>query len=192
MQARGPRYWLCIIPTGGIDAIYATDPRTRDEVASGVDVPYKPEEIVEASGMRLGPLFRGLSAWVPKLTIVNGVAVNTANHHTGLLQLTRLRTATTRWTPSAFEIIGAHRDGQALGYMSIGAQYATAYTPSMFGEPSEGAYGPAQTSLFKLLDQLSPEELELAGRVAAEHAAGQPSRLIDEPVARPNLFRPLA
>lgn len=170
-QAKGPRYWLCLVPAGGMDAIYTTDPRTRDEVASGLDVPYKPAEIVEAAGVRLGPLFRGLSAWAPKLTILNGVAVNTANHHTGLLQMARLRTSTTRWTPSAFEIIGAHRDGQALGYMSIGAQFAAAYTPSMFGEPTEGAYGPAETSLFKLLDQLTPEELELAGRVAADHAA---------------------
>lgn len=170
-HAKGPRYWLCIVPAGGVDAIYTTDPRTRDEVASGVDVPYKPAEIVEAGGMRLGPLFRGLRAWAPKLTIVNGVAVSTANHQTGLLQMARLRTSTTRWTPSAFEIIGAHRDGQAVGYLSIGAQFAAAYTPSMFGEPIEGAYGPAATSLFKLLDQLAPEELALAGRVAAEHAA---------------------
>jgi len=170
-QARGPRYWLCIVPAGGMDAIYTTDPRMRSEVASGVDVPYKPAEIVEAGGMRLGPLFRGLTAWAPRLAIVNGVAVNTANHHTGLLQLARLRTSTTRWTPSAFEIIGAHRDGAAVGYLSLGAQYTTAYTPSMFGEPDDGAYGPADTTLFKLLDKLTPEELELAGRVMAEHAA---------------------
>lgn len=171
VQARGPRYWLCIVPAGGMDAIYTTDPRTRNEVASGVDVPYKPAEIIEAAGMRLGPLFSGLRAWAPKLAIVNGVAVNTANHHTGLLQIARLRTSTTRWTPSAFEIIGAHRDGQAVGYLSVGAQFATAYTPSMFGEPDEAAYGPAATSLFKLLDQLAPEELALAGRVLGEHAA---------------------
>jgi hypothetical protein len=170
-SAKGPRYWLCIVPAGGMDAIYTTDPRTRDQVASGVDVPYRPADIVEAAGTRLGPLFRGLSAWAPRLAILNGVAVNTANHHTGLLQMARLRTATTRWTPSAFEIIGAHRDGQAVGSMSIGAQFAAAYTPSMFGEPGEDAYGPAATSLFKLLDQLAPEELALAGRVAADHAA---------------------
>jgi uncharacterized protein (DUF1501 family) len=170
-QAKGPRYWLCIVPAGGMDAIYTTDPRTRNEVASGVDVPYKPAEIIEAGGMRLGPLFGGLKAWAGRLAIVNGIAVNTANHHTGLLQLARLRTSTTRWTPSAFEIIGAHRDGTAVGCLSIGAQYATAYTPSMFGEPDDGAYGPVGTTLFKLLDKLAPEELELAGRVMAEHAA---------------------
>jgi uncharacterized protein (DUF1501 family) len=169
--ANRPRYWLCVVPAGGIDAIYTTDPRTRSEVASGVDVPYQPAEIVEAAGMRLGPHFRGLSAWASRLAIVNGVAINTANHHTGLLQMARLRTSTTRWTAAALEIIGEHRDGQALGHMSLGAQFTTAYTPSMFGEPSEAVYGPPKSSLFELLDHLTPEELDLTGRVAAEHAA---------------------
>lgn len=169
--AKGPRYWLCVIPSGGMDAIYTMDPRTSNEVAAGVDVPYKPSEIVEAGGLRLGPLFKGLAPWASRLSVVKGIAVNTANHQTGLLQAARIKTSTSMWTPSALEIIGAHRDGQAVGYMSLNAPFATAYTPYDFGEPFQAAYGPPSTSLFAQLDALSPEELELAGRVMADNAA---------------------
>jgi hypothetical protein len=154
-----------------MDAVYTTDPRTKGEVAAGIDVPYAASEIVETKAARLGPLFRGLAPWMSRLAIVNGVQVNTANHHTGLLQAARLRMNTARWTPSALEIIGAHRDGQAVGYLSLNAPLATAYTPSYFGEPFPGNYGPAATSLFSLVDRASPEELETVHRVMSEHAA---------------------
>jgi uncharacterized protein (DUF1501 family) len=169
--AKGPRYWLCVVPSGGMDAIYTTDPRTSTEVAAGVDVPYEPHEIVEAGGLRLGPLFKGLAPWSSRLSVIKGVAVNTANHQTGLLQAARIKTSTSNWTPSALEIIGAHRDGQAVGYMSLNAPYANAYTPYDFGEPFKAAYGPPTTSLFALIDSLSREELETAGRVMGDNAA---------------------
>ena len=54
---RGPRYLLSIYLSGGIDAVLTTDPRTRSEVEPGVDLPYAPDRIVEASGLRLGPSF---------------------------------------------------------------------------------------------------------------------------------------
>jgi len=166
----GPRYWLQIIPGGGIDAVYTTDPRTTKSVKSGVDVPYKPNEIVEAKGMQLGPHFKALAPWSSKLAIINGVRVYTANHHTGMQQLARLRTRVTSRSQSAFEILGAHRQGQAVGAVSLGISPHTAFTPHFLGTPAPMIYG-SKIDMFTVLDTMTPEDLDLAARTMERHAA---------------------
>src|SRR5262245_43492526 len=107
-----PRYWLHIVLTGGPDAIWTADPKTRADVKQGVDVPFEPHAITSAGEISFGPLFAPLAGVADRLAIVNGVLVRTANHYTGIEQAARLRTRTTMRTPAAFDIVGAHRDSQ--------------------------------------------------------------------------------
>ena len=167
---RGPRYWIQLVPGGGIDAVLTTDPREPKNVKAGVDVPYRPDEIVDAHGMQLGPHFKALAPWSSRLAVVNGVRVNTANHHTGMEQIVRLRTRTTWHSSSAFEILAAHREGQAVGTVSLGTGNATAFTENYLGMPSPFLYG-SKVDLFTVLDDMSPEDLALAAATVERHAA---------------------
>jgi uncharacterized protein (DUF1501 family) len=120
---RGPRYFVSIFLSGGIDAIYTTDPKAASEVESFVDVPYAKNAIVEAGDVRLGPHFAPLARHVSRLAIVNGIQVHTANHNTGTEQFVRMRTRTHPQMPPFFQLVGRHRDSQAIGWIgwSFGA-----------------------------------------------------------------------
>ncbi len=111
----GPRYFVSIFLSGGIDPVYTTDPKIRAEVEPWVDVPYGPEAIVEAGDVRLGPHFAPLAPLAPHLAILNGIALRTANHTTGSEQFLRMKTGTRPAMPSLLQLLGQHRDGQALG-----------------------------------------------------------------------------
>lgn len=169
-----PRYWLRIIPAGGVDAIYTTDPRTRKEVRAGVDVPYEAKEIVEAGGLRLGPSFQPLVPFAGRIAFVNGILVNTANHYTGLEQAVRLRLRTTLESTSALDVIGSRRDRQALASLAIGTNLWVEHTPQYFGAPCWGCFG--KTTLLEQADALTVDELSLLADVAAEEAASMARR----------------
>src|SRR5512141_1656683 len=64
-----PRFYLQIIPQGGMDTIYTTDPKKASEVESGIDVPFGAGEIVEGAGYRLGPSLKSLARWMPRLAV---------------------------------------------------------------------------------------------------------------------------
>ena len=82
-----------------------------------VDVPYGRDEIVEAGALRLGPNFAPLAPVVGRMAIVHGVALRTANHNTGSEQFLRMKTGTRPEMPSLLQLLGEHRDGQAVGCM---------------------------------------------------------------------------
>lgn len=151
-----PRYWVHIIATGGIDTVYTTDPRARSDVAPGVDVPYPADKIVTAGNLTLGPHFAALAPLADRLTVVNGVLVRTANHYTGLEQSARMRTKTTMRTPGVFELIGAHRDSQALASVTLNATLRQAHTAGFFGSSARGDFG-GGAGVLELLDRLDPE-----------------------------------
>jgi uncharacterized protein (DUF1501 family) len=113
----GPRYFLSIFLSGGIDPIYTTDPKVRADVEPWVDVPYARDSIVDAGAVQLGPHFAPLAPVVSRLAIVNGVQLRTANHNTGTEQFLRMRTGTRAQMPSLLQLLGLHRDGQAVGCM---------------------------------------------------------------------------
>ena len=113
----GPRYFLSIYLSGGIDAIFTTDPRTPADVEPGVDVPYGRDEIVEAGALRLGPTFAPFAKVAGRMAIVNGVGLRTANHNTGAEQFLRMKTGTVAEMPSLLQLLGEQRDGQAVGCM---------------------------------------------------------------------------
>lgn len=172
-----PRYWLQIVPGGGLDAVLTTDPRTRSQVKAGVDVPYPASKIVDAGPFQLGPTFADLARHADNLAIVNGILVKAANHYTGMEQLTRLRTSTTPRTPSCVDIIGAHRDSQAVGHVILNAIFREARTLGALSDPVGDVFGgDAEAAghpdgLFGVLDQLSAQELADLAEVMRREAS---------------------
>jgi uncharacterized protein (DUF1501 family) len=153
-----PRFYLQIIPQGGLDAVYTTDPRTTREVDPGIDVPYPAGDIVEAGGTRLGPSFRALAPWMPRLAIINAFHQNSANHVSGLAHITRYKSRATFETPTLFDILGSRRRGEATGAISIGAGFPSGFSAQFLGAPSEVVFG-ARPGLFEHLDRADPEDL---------------------------------
>jgi uncharacterized protein (DUF1501 family) len=164
-----PRYWIHVVMTGGLDAVWTTDPKTLADVKAGVDVPYRPDQILTAGDLRLGPLFEPLLPVANRLTIVNGVLVRTANHYTGIEQCARLRTMTTMRTPAAFDIIGAHRDSQALASVTLNASLRQAHTAGFFGTSAEGDFG-GGASVLAEIDSLDAEARHELARVLGDRA----------------------
>ena len=135
----GPRYFLSIYLSGGIDAVASTDPKLREEVESWVDIPYPASSIVEAGALRLGPNLAPLAPFASRLTLVNGVGLHTANHQTGAEQFLRMRTGTRPQMPSLFELLGRGKDTQAIGCMDW--LFGASQFGWLFGKASQGERG---------------------------------------------------
>jgi len=133
----GPRYFVSIFLSGGIDPIYTTDPKVRADVEPWVDVPYGPDAILDAGAIRLGPHFAPLAPLAPRLAILNGIALRTANHNTGSEQFLRMKTGTRPEMPSLLQLLGQHRDGQAVGcvdWLFGAAQFSRLFDATHAGE----------------------------------------------------------
>lgn len=89
-----PRTLLQIVLRGGFDPVLVTDPKDREEVATGVDIPYRDRDVLERGGRRFGPALRVLGSLVETLTVVRGVRVYTASHPAALRRLLELRNET--------------------------------------------------------------------------------------------------
>lgn len=124
----GVRSIVLIHLDGGIDPVLTTLPRHRDQVHAEVDVPYEPEEIAGSEAVPLGPHFRDLAPFADRLAILNGVAVDSANHETGWVQVPRLRTRAFATMPTILDIIGGHRDSQPLATLHFGQNRRTMYS----------------------------------------------------------------
>lgn len=120
-----PRYIVTILLSGGMDAIWTTDPRERGEVEAGVDLPYPATAIVEAGALQLGPHLAPLAAVADRLSLINGVRVGTANHNWGWLQFDRLRTGVDERMPIIGSLLGEARDGQPLAVVQLPRDEAT-------------------------------------------------------------------
>lgn len=114
-----PRYFVTIMLSGGIDAIWTTDPRERREVEAGVDLPYPASQIVEAGGLKLGPHLAPLAPVAQRLSVINAVQMATANHTWGWLQFDRLRTRIDERMPVIGSLLGEARDGQPLAVAQL-------------------------------------------------------------------------
>jgi len=146
-KARGCRYFVQIIPRGGIDAILTTDPKPRSELESWVDKPFDEGDVVAAGGHVLGPHLRPLAPFADRLVIIKNLAVQTAVHEVGLDYAAALRTEVTPDVPAIIDVLGAHRDGQPLASVTFGFQSGT--FPS---------------SLFASFDGADPEDLAALAR----------------------------
>lgn len=164
-----PRFYLQIIPQGGMDSIYTVDPKTTNEVEAGVDVPFAASEIIESNGSRLGPCFKPLAKWLPQVAIVNAVRQNSANHLSGLANVLRCKTATTVGTPSLLEIIGSRRQREATGAINIGTVMNSAFSPAFLGSPDKLTFGD-RPGLFEHLEQADPQDLVDAAKALRREA----------------------
>jgi hypothetical protein len=162
--AARPRCYLQIIPSGGMDAVYTLDPKTTREVAKGIDVPYRASAIVDAGAVRLAPTFGALKRWGPRFAVVNGFRQNSANHQSGLAHVTRCKSHTAPSMPTLLDILGTRRGDEAVGAVSIAADFATAFSPQYLGQPGKYFYG-NNAGVFDHLDRADPDDLRTAARV---------------------------
>ena len=166
----GPKFFLQIIPSGGIDAVYGADPKTARDVERGIDVPYPAGRIVTTRQAPLGPAFAPLAPWMPRLAIVNSFRQNSANHQSGLVHTTCCRATSVSGTPTLLDVLGARRTDGAVGAITIGTAFAAAFSPRYLGEPTTVQFGD-KPGLLEHLDQLDPHELGQAA-VALRREAG--------------------
>lgn len=171
-KQRGPRYFVTFFLRGGIDPVYTVDPKTRGEVADKVDVPYGANDIVDGGAMGFGPHFQKLQKWAPKMAVLRGVQVKTANHETGAFQTLRMRTGVTTGMPSLYDVIGQSRDSQPLASVTLGDLTSFEHSPGALAAPT-GVGGNGTTSL-DAVDALSDEEVDLLARVYQGHLARFP------------------
>jgi hypothetical protein len=180
-----PRFYLQIIPSGGMDAIYGADPKTAREVEAGIDVPYAARAIVDATVARLGPVFAGLRPHMTRLAIVNAFRQNSANHQSGLVNTTCCRHNATSGTPTLLDVLGTRRDGQAMGAISIGTAFSAAFSPAYLGEPTTMQFG-ARPGLLDHLDKAAPDDLTAAAHKLRRDAARFVARSSAERVTADN------
>jgi hypothetical protein len=162
---KGPRYFVTFFLRGGIDAVYTLDPKSKGDVEKNIDVPYNANEIVDAGTMTFGPHFAKLTKWAPKMAVVRGVQVKTANHETGAFQMVRMRTQVTTSMPSLYDIIGQERDeNQALASVTLGDLSSFEHSPGAVIAPT----GRGNTSL-DAIDEMSDEDVAILARVYKGH-----------------------
>lgn len=161
-----PRYFVTLFLRGGIDAVYTTDPKRKGEVEDRVDVPYEGNAIVDAGNIQFGPHFKPLAKWAPKMAVVRGVQVKTANHESGAFQMVRMRTRVTTSMPSLYDVIGQSRDGQPLGSVLLGEVSTFEHSPGALAAPT-GTEG-GKTAL-DMLDGLAEEDIAVLASVYKQH-----------------------
>jgi hypothetical protein len=181
-----PRFYLQIIPSGGMDPVYGADPRTPSKVQKGIDVPYKPRDIIDLKNTRIGPSFGLLAPHMDRIAIINGVRQNSANHHSGLLHVTCLRSTSVPGTPTMFELLGSRRTHEATGAVSMGFSWATPFSPKFLGVPAEDHFG-KPPGIFDHLDKLDGDDLRVAARALRREAATLKSQLPKESSTTANL-----
>jgi hypothetical protein len=169
LPARRPRYVVNFLLPGGMDSVYTLDPKRPGELEPGLDLPFAPGDITEGA-IPLGPQFKPLARWVDRMSVLQAVAVDTANHQTGHTQAIRLKTRPDRRMPGIFDIIGAHRDTQVLPSIYLNSIYSQDYSPTgFFGDPSTD-FG-HRSGLLETLDSTEPEDLMHLARGVRKNAA---------------------
>ena len=156
-----PRYHVFIFLSGGADAVYTADPRTKSEVAAEIDVPYGADAIKSfGKDVRVGPHLGMLGDHVRDLAIVKGVHTHVLNHVSGTHQFLRLRIGGAD-TPSICSVLASQRDTQAVGELYISFSGFDTFVPRFLGS-AESSEGP---DFFELLDQTSPEDLKRLAKI---------------------------
>ena len=153
---------MLIVLSGGIDSVLTTDPRTRGEVASGIDVPYLSTDIGTTHGLRYGPHLRAVAEASEDVCFVNGIAVRTAGHVPGMGQMVRLKIGYRGNEPSILDLIGSHRDGEALRSMVAGDPACMAWAASGF----------RADNLMHRIYEIPPDERRMLSRVLRRQAVG--------------------
>ena len=160
-----PRYHVFIFLSGGADAVFTADPRTKSEVAAEIDIPYGPDAIKSfGKDVRVGPHLAMLGDHVGSLAIVRGVHTHVLNHVSGTHQFLRLRIGGAD-TPSICSVLGSQRDSQAVAELYISFSGFDSFVPGFLGS-ADLTDGPG---FFELLDQTSAEDLQRLARIYRRH-----------------------
>ena len=88
---RRPRKLVQIALDGGCDWLYTVDPKSAREVRAGIGPLFSADEQITVGNARFGPMWRALSKFLPHMTVINGIAVDTVAHETGQVQMRQLR-----------------------------------------------------------------------------------------------------
>ena len=156
-----PRYLILVNVNGGLDAVLTTDPKRASDVDEGIDVPYGVADTFEVDGRQFGSHLAPMRSWLPSFAVINNVEMNTVSHSTGNNHFFRLRRSIRG--PLISDVVGWHRDTQAIGAITVGG-----ITP---GELSRGVLGCAKDqfvggellpNLCDHLDSVDPVDLERA------------------------------
>jgi uncharacterized protein (DUF1501 family) len=158
---RQTRYWITILMSGGVDALYTMDPKRAADVEGTVTLP-SDNTIVEG-GLPLGPHYAPLARWSRDLTIINGVQIRTVNHDTAQRQFVHLKTNIADGMPSLLDVIGLHRDGQPLNTAYLNLSASVLHSPAYFGTADRFYFG--KTDIFDQITQQSPEDLATLAKV---------------------------
>jgi hypothetical protein len=108
-RGTSPVHWVFFQLSGGVDAIFTTDPKERRDVEPWVDVPYTADAIGNLGAIQVGPHLASLAHAARRPAIVNGVRIHTANHFSGRIQIERMRVGSLVDAPMLAQIIGEHR-----------------------------------------------------------------------------------
>lgn len=181
-----PRFYLQIIPSGGMDAVYGADPKTLRDVERGIDVPYPVKDIVTTREAPLGPAFAALRPWMPRVAIVNSFQQNSANHQSGLVHTTCLRATSVPGTPTLLDVLGARRTDEAVGAITIGTAFAAAFSPKHLGEPTTTQFG-NRPGLLDHLDKLDSHDLTVAASALRREAVSLTSTSSQASITAGNL-----
>jgi hypothetical protein len=165
-----PRFYIQVIPSGGMDAVWGADPKTRSDVEKSIDVPYDANKIIDAKVAHLAPGFAPLAKWMPRLAIVNAFRQNSANHPAGLVHATCCMNNATPGLPSMLELLGTRRDTEAVGAISLGAVWGSVMSPAYIGQPSTAAFG-KNPGLFDHLDKADPGDVAALAKILKKRAA---------------------
>jgi hypothetical protein len=163
-----PRYWMIVLLGGGIDGLLTVDPKRKRSVEPWVEVPFDWNEVSHGGGLALGPAFAPLAPMARTMAVLQGVAVNTANHQTGCAQFLRMRLGVTRSMPSFLDLLSRHSAGQPLGQVTLGSQLSTDVTSGWMGGSRPT---PDRPSLLEQLETTTEEERRILTDVWQNQAA---------------------
>lgn len=172
-----PEYFVIIHLHGGFDALLTTDPKLSKDVAPKYDFLADSSQILDA-GFPIGPHFAPIQAKMNRIAVLNGVAVQTANHPTGDVQTACLRTKVAVGTPPIVDLLGWSSPGplrQTLGSAYLGAMSFDCYSGAFFGNKDrpgdlgEVDHDPTQKGTFEYLDETPHEDLLRMAKAMRSH-----------------------
>lgn len=156
-----------VLLSGGHDTLYTTDPKTAADVDSMVALPGNNQQTVGGE-LRLGTSFAPLARWSSRLSAINGVQVQTANHDTGQKQFVHLKTNISDSMPSVLDVIASRRDGQPLGVAYLNVSARSMHTPAYFGTADAFYFG--DVDIFEQAASATPDELMTLAHVLRDKA----------------------
>jgi hypothetical protein len=170
---------------GGYDSVYTTDPKTKKELAPGVDLPFRSNEII-GSAFPMGPLMRPMTDWATRMTVLKGINVGTVSHTNGWTQFYRMKINAANYSPTIVDLLGRADSGNdRLSSMFLGVFQKDAYTSGMLGIPREIIavgfvdYKAGANEILEYIETFTSEELILVGKTL-RHRANDRSRSVPQ------------